>query len=266
MRLPAAILGWMGRFASTVEFYTRYREPYPEKFFRAIAERLQLGGDESLLDIGCGPGSLAIGFAPFVAVCTVVDPEPGMIEAARGAAEDAGVRLSLRLGRMEDFPPGESFHLVTIGRALHWLDRERALEVLERIVSATGRILICRSTSVETPAAPWLKPYQEVCRSWSDDPDRRRYRVKPAEWFQGSRFHEVERISVTETNSIRVDDLIGRALSKSNTSPALLGNRQADFEAAVRRAIEPFSKDGALHEEIVAEAAVYGRPESTGKP
>lgn len=247
----------MGRFASTVEFYSRYREPYAPKFFRAVAEQLDLCGDETLLDVGCGPGPLAIGFAPFVAACTALDLEPGMIAAARAAAREAGVRLSLRLGRLEDFPAGESFDIVTIGRALHWLDRSRALEVLDRILAETGRILICRSASVETPASPWLKPYQEICRSWSDDPERRRYRPQAAEWFGGSRFHEMETISVTETHRVSVDDLIGRALSKSNTSPAFLGDRQADFEAAIRKALEPFSKDGIFQEEIVAEAAVF---------
>jgi cyclopropane fatty-acyl-phospholipid synthase-like methyltransferase len=73
----------MGRFASTVEFYIRYREPYASAFFRTVAEQLALRGDEALLDIGCGPGPLAIGFAPFVGSCTGLDPEAAMIEAAK---------------------------------------------------------------------------------------------------------------------------------------------------------------------------------------
>jgi SAM-dependent methyltransferase len=66
----------MGRFASTVEFYARYREPYPPEFFQKVAEQIGLRGDETLLDVGCGPGMLAIGFAPFVGSCTGLDPEP----------------------------------------------------------------------------------------------------------------------------------------------------------------------------------------------
>lgn len=148
----------MGRFASTVEFYTRYREPYCPEFFQTVAERLALRGDEALLDIGCGPAPLAIGFAPFMASSTGLDPKPAMIEAAKEAAEQAGAPLTLRLGRIEDFSAGELFDIVTIGRVLHWLDRGSALEVLERIVSGHGRVLVCWSTSVETPATPWLKP------------------------------------------------------------------------------------------------------------
>ena len=86
LALPAK-LETMGRFASTVEFYSRYREPYPPAFFNYVAERIGLRGDESLLDIGCGPGLLAIGFALFVEHCTGIDPEAAMIAARRRKRE-----------------------------------------------------------------------------------------------------------------------------------------------------------------------------------
>jgi hypothetical protein len=35
----------MGRFASTVEFYSRYREPYPPEFFQKVAEQTALRGE-----------------------------------------------------------------------------------------------------------------------------------------------------------------------------------------------------------------------------
>ncbi len=257
--LQAATLESMGRFASTVELYTRYREPYSAEFFRALAERLVLTGDEALLDVGCGPAPLAIGFAPFVAGCTGLDPEPGMIEAAKDAAERAGAHLTLCLGRIEDFTAGELFDVVTIGRALHWLDRRSALNVLERIVSRQGHILVCHATTIETPATPWLKPYQEVCRIWSEDPERQRYRLEPNDWFGGSPFRELDGVLVTQTRQVNVADLVGRALSKSNTSPAFLGERQSEFEVAIQTTLEPFLQDGELQEEIAASAAVFGR-------
>jgi SAM-dependent methyltransferase len=76
----------MGRFASTVGFYARYRKPYPPKFFKKVAEKIVLRGNESLLDVGCGPALLAIGFGPFVGRCTGLDPETGMIAAAKAGS------------------------------------------------------------------------------------------------------------------------------------------------------------------------------------
>ncbi len=110
----------MGRFASTVPFYTRCREPYPPAFFSTVAERLALRRDMSLLDAGCGPGLLAIGFGPYVGSCVGVDPEPAMIRAARAAAKEAGIQLQLIEGRLEDLPESAgAFDLITTGRALH---------------------------------------------------------------------------------------------------------------------------------------------------
>jgi len=249
----------MGRFASTVRFYSRCRELYAPELFQTVADRLALRGDEALLDIGCGPGLLAIGFARFVGRCTGLDPEAAMIEAASTAAKEAGVRLTLHLGRLEDFRAEQIFDILTIGRALHWLDRGVALQVLEQLVSERGRVLICGARSIETPATPWLKPFKDICASWAAGQDRKRHRIESREWFAGSRFCELDNISVTLAHHVTITDLIGRALSKSNTSPAVMGKRQSKFEAELRAVLEPFSEDGVLQEEIASRAAIFGR-------
>src|ERR1035437_4452084 len=189
----------MGRFASTVEFYARYREPYPPEFFKKVADQIALRGDESLLDVGCGPGLLAIGFAPFVGRCTGLDPEAGMITAAKTAVAEKGVALSLIHGGIEEFPTTQTYDLITIGRALHWLERDATLAVLERILAPdAGRILICRTSTVETSETPWVKAYRKVRSAWASGPAEKRYRMVPSEWFAGSCFEAVGETSVGE--------------------------------------------------------------------
>jgi hypothetical protein len=166
----------------------------------------------------------------------------------------------LHPGRIEDFPTGQTFDMVTLGRALHWLDREATLQVLERVVSERGHVLICGATSIEVAQSEWLKPYLKICNSWSDDPERKRYRIEPQEWFAGSRFGKLDDISVTHAQHVSIANLIGRALSKSNTSPSVVGRRQAEFEDELRAVLRPFSQDGVLEEEIVARATIFGRP------
>jgi SAM-dependent methyltransferase len=251
----------MGRFASTVEFYARYREPYPPKFYQKVAEEIGLHGDEALLDVGCGPGMLAIGFASFVGSCTGLDPEPGMIAAARSAAAEAGAALLLIDGRIEEFQTSQPYDIVTIGRAHHWLERTRTLAVLERIlVPDSGRILICRTSSVETPETPWVKPYRKLRSAWaSGRPEEKQYRVNPSEWFADSCFSAMGETSVTERGQVTIADLIGRALSRSNTSPEVVAGGQEEFEAEIAAALAPFVQDGVLVEQIVARASIFGR-------
>jgi SAM-dependent methyltransferase len=247
----------VGRFESTVPYYARYRVPYPVGFFREVARRTGLDGTERLIDIGCGPGLLFIGFAPYVKSCVGVDVETEMLEAARVEAARAGVYVDLIQARIEALPADIGvFQAVTIGRALHWFERDETLAVLERIVDAKGWIAICGSTAFSAVSQGWTGKFHEIRRAWASDPEESRYHLDFKEWFLGSRFRKVEDVEVTETHQVTVADLIGRALSKSTTSPAVLGDRRPAFEAALREGWEPFSTNGIFEEEVRAVATI----------
>ena len=245
----------MGRFASTVEFYARYREPYSPDFFRKVSEQLAWTGREHLLDVGCGPGLLTLGFAPYVAHATGIDPEPGMLHAARAAAARAH-NVTFTQTRLEDFTTPRRFEIISIGRALHWLDRDPALRKLDELLAPGGCILICGAPSVEGELSPWLKAFNDTRRRWVTE-DETRYRANGADWFAGSRFEESGTISVTELRTVSVDDLIGRALSRSNTSPQILGDRRPAFEAELRKALDPFARSGPLQEHVMSMATIF---------
>lgn len=250
----------MGRFESTVAFYDLYREPYPPEFFAEVAGRLRFTGADRLLDIACGPAPLAIGFAPYVGTCVGVDPEAGMLAAARQLASEAGVRLELIESRLEDLPASAGlFQVATVGRALHWLDRDGAIAVLGRVIASGGYVLVCGALSVRGPENPWAKTFYDTRHAWSDQ-DEGRYHIDVDAWFAESPFRKLEEISVNYHHRVTLDSLIGRALSMSTTSPAALGERRAGFENALRTVLEPFAEDGMLAEEVQARAQVWDRP------
>ncbi len=247
----------MGRFDSTVPFYARHREPYPPSFFPEAARRLGLTRRERLIDLGCGPAPLAIGFAPFTRECVGVDVETEMLEAARVEAARARVHLQLIQARIEELPSDIGvFQAVTIGRALHWFDRDDAMAVLERIVDANGWIAICGTRGHSAAGRGWSGKFHDVRRAWSSNPDESCYHIDYVDWFRGSRFHTVEEIEITETHQVTIQDLIGRALSMSTTSPEVLSERRPAFEAAMREALEPLSSGGVIDERITAIATI----------
>ncbi len=265
---PLALLEFrwtdVGRFDSTVPYYARYRETYPASFFLEVARREGLldtedrRTDARLIDIGCGPGSLAIGFAPYVRRCVGVDIETEMLAAARVEAARAGVHIDLIQARIEDLPRDIGcFQAVTVGRALHWFDRDEALAVLERILHPTGWIAICGTRAHSAVAQGWAGKFHDVRHAWSSDPDESRYHINLDEWFRGSRFHKSEQVEVTESHRVTISDLIGRALSLSTTSPEVLGDRRPAFEAAMRAELEPLSDEGAFDEQVTAIATIF---------
>jgi ubiquinone/menaquinone biosynthesis C-methylase UbiE len=248
----------MGRFASTVPYYTRYREPYPHAFFQTIAERLNFTGRERLGDIGCGPGVLALGFASYVGSCTGIDPEPAMLAEARARAAEAGVSLNLILARIEQLPESsERFDIVTIGRALHWMEPHATSRVLDRIVVEGGAILVCGASPPQGSSNPWLEPYNEVRNRWVDHRGEERYSADAEQRFTDSRFRFVERIVVTTTQSVTIEQLVSRSLSRSTTSLQVLGEKLPEFEQDLAEALRPFASDGIVREEIDASARIF---------
>ena len=248
----------MGRFATTVPYYSRYREPYPPVFFKTVAERLNFNGRERLGDIGCGPAPLAVGFARYVGSCTGVDPEPAMLAAAREQAAQAGVVLKLIEARIEQLSEeAPAFDVVTIGRAIHWMEPQATRRVLEEIVAEGGVILICGASPPPGPANPWLEPYNQIRNLWVDHRGEERYSADAAERFAGSRFSLVDRITVSTTHFVSIEELVRRSHSRSTTSPQVLGERLAQFEQALAAAVRPFASDGLLREEVHASAGIF---------
>jgi ubiquinone/menaquinone biosynthesis C-methylase UbiE len=138
----------MGRFATTVHLYEQFRPPYPVKFFREVAQRLALTKQHALIDLGTGPGLLALGFADYVGRVVAVDPEPAMLAAARRAIKETARDVELVEGRAEDLPENIGrFDLVAIGRALHWLDETALGSLFERLLAPRGVLAVCASFS-----------------------------------------------------------------------------------------------------------------------
>lgn len=256
----------MGRFASTVGLYEELRPPYPPAFFAAVAQKLKLSKQHALIDLGTGPGLLALGFGTYVGRITGVDPEPKMLEAARAAAARQGQTLTLTEGRAEDL--GDQigrFDLVTIGRALHWMDEAALGPLFQRLVTADGVVAVCASFAVQDGRNAWLDAYRAARRAWSDPKlwgeSRRGERAhrELASVLAGSGFHAAETIAVETTHEIGVARLARRVLTFSSSSPAALGEKVDAMLADVEQRLAPFARGGALTEVVVSTAHIARR-------
>jgi SAM-dependent methyltransferase len=256
----------MGRFATTVPLYEELRPPYPAEFFRTVAQKLRLSKQHALIDLGTGPGLLALGFAPYVGRIVGVDPEPGMLAAARNAAARASRPFTLIEGRAEDLPSDiGSFDVVTIGRALHWMDRDAALARFERLVGSGGAIAVCSSYSAADGRNPWLDDYNAARRAWSEGSlwsearKGERTHRELSTFFAGTRFHLTEAIKVESSHEISVSDLARRVLTFSSSSPEALGNKVEAMLRDVEERLLRSTSNGFVTEIVVSAAQVARR-------
>ena len=221
-----------------------------------MALQLGLDGSQRLLDVGAGPGILAIGFAPYCREVVGVDPEPGMVEAARAAAEGAGVAVRFLEGRFEDIAAKlGAFDIVSIGRAIHWLDPEPARDGARPRPCASGKVLVCGATSAKDGRNPWLEAFNSVRDRWKGDRPSRDHQS----FFADGQFTRTGTIRVEGTYPVPVERLVERVLSMSTSSSERLGDEVPAMKSAMREALAPFAADGMIEDIVEARAEVFER-------
>ncbi|QVJ06027.1 TonB-dependent receptor [Pseudomonas aeruginosa] len=109
----------------------------------------------SLLDLGCGIGSLLLGGArrwPGLQRLWGIERSPLRLEQARAQLRGAGVEARLLEGDLLDLPPlAERFELISMTAVLHWLypDEERLFRWVARHLEAQG--YSCSPRTIRSP-------------------------------------------------------------------------------------------------------------------
>ncbi len=253
------------RFRTTVPFYARFRPRYPDELNVQVAARCHLNGSGRLLDLGCGPGFIAIAMARYFAEVVGVDPEPLMLEAARHEAEAAGVAVNLILGSSATIGAHlGKFRMAAMGRSFHWMDRDATLVTLDSMIDRGGAIALFGEHLIDAPENGWRRGWEIVARKWADGAHRRHWRNPDWERHDTvlarSAFNRIERITFRYRRTSTIDELVGRAYSMSSTSPAVIGDRKDEFERELKSALTDISPSGTFDELVEAEAMLAWRP------
>ena len=129
-------------------------------FKRRLLEHARIKNGESVLDLGCGTGTLAIGIksARPMAKVSCVDADRAILAQARRKAREAGVGIDLQRGLAHDLPyDARSFDVVVSTLFFHHLTDEAkadAAEEVRRVLRLGGRVLI----------ADWGRPQDPLMR------------------------------------------------------------------------------------------------------
>ncbi|NEA56130.1 methyltransferase domain-containing protein [Streptomyces sp. SID13666] len=247
-------------FLGTATYYGRGRLPYAPGLADLLATAVQLDGRGRLLDVGCGPGTLALSLAHLFGEIVGLDPDGGMLaEAERGAARAGAARKARWVqARAEELPVGlGEFTVATFGQSFHWMDRDLVAATVRDMLRPGGALVHISDLKTEIRTVNGL-PYPAVPYAAIDTlvrhhlgPVRRAGRgvlthgtpgdeaaVLTRAGFSGPQRHVVPGGQALERTS---DDVVAWAFSMSSSAPHLFGPHRDDFEADLRRLLRDVS-------------------------
>lgn len=139
--------------------YYRARPPYSSELRPTLSRLLGWDGTGRLLDIGCGPGVVALELAPSFAGVVGLDPEEEMLaEAERLTPPSQRDKVRWIHGRAEDLPDLRlgHFNAVTLAQSFHRTDRAAIAEIVYESLVPDGAMALIHHEATRglEPSAP----------------------------------------------------------------------------------------------------------------
>jgi len=167
-------------FGSAAAAYDHGRPSYPPE---AIDWLLPTGARQ-VLDLGAGTGKLTTRLVERGLDVVAVDPIPDMLEVLRTSLPETRALL----GTAEEIPlPDDSVDAVLVAQAWHWVDPERAIPEVARVLRPGGRLGLVWNTRDERLG--WVRELGQIIGS---DGDGGRTQVTLPAPFTDLARHQVE--------------------------------------------------------------------------
>jgi ubiquinone/menaquinone biosynthesis C-methylase UbiE len=131
-------------FGSAAKDYANHRKGFPDATFDEL-QKLGVGElNQAVLDIGCGTGTLARGFARRGCHVTGADLDQRMLHEAARLAHDEQLEITWLQAPAENTElPTSSFDAVTAGQCWHWFDQVKTISECARLLKPNGKLAVC---------------------------------------------------------------------------------------------------------------------------
>jgi ubiquinone/menaquinone biosynthesis C-methylase UbiE len=132
--------------------FTRQAVPFSQspsvsdrKALDFIVQSAEAGPADTVLDVACGPGLLVCAFARVVRHATGIDLTPAMLDQARKAQQEQGLKnVTWQQGDVASLPyPAAHFSIVSSRFVFHHLERPLVvLKEMQRVCKPGGRVVV----------------------------------------------------------------------------------------------------------------------------
>jgi SAM-dependent methyltransferase len=226
-------------FGGAAPYYAKHRPGYGDAAIDHLATTF--GRDSSVLDLGCGPGTVAIPLARRVRVVTAVDPDEEMLaEGRRLAAGTPNIRwLRGDSTMLRELP---AFDHIVMGRSFHWMDRRAVLAELDELLPPDGVVALIGPGRDGDEQQPWEPVMHRVrdafgVNTMTATGSHQATGEHHDDVLATSPFAGLSSTMYERRLAYDLDAVIGLQLSYSYAAPARLGDRLTAFTEAAREAL-----------------------------
>ena len=130
-------------WGKTSKEYAKYRDIYPDIFYKKVVDRGLCINNQRVLDLGTGTGVLPRNMYGYGATWTGTDISPEQIEQAKLLAGEQNMKIDFMAVPTEqvDFPD-ESFDVITACQCFWYFDHEKVMPKLAKLLKPKGKLLI----------------------------------------------------------------------------------------------------------------------------
>jgi ubiquinone/menaquinone biosynthesis C-methylase UbiE len=241
--------------------YYRFRAPYAPEAFAYIRDTFRLDRSSRVLDLGCGPGTVAIPLSRMVGEVVALDPSMEMIDEGRARAGEAGCEnISWHCARAEELTEELGrFTLVTMGQSFHWMDRDLVLRKVAQVIAEDGGLVLINPAR-RRPQESWETLADEVVARYLGH--RTRHQSMSAEskhepaLRRSAAFSQFTAREFATEFERDVASIIGCLYSMSSSPRSTFGERLAMFERELTEALWRMNPSGVFQERVETEVLV----------
>ncbi|MDR2063168.1 MAG: class I SAM-dependent methyltransferase [Candidatus Nomurabacteria bacterium] len=257
-------------FATAAKYYAVSRPVYPEAIIERMVEVFQLSKRDTVLDLGCGTGEIALRLAKYVKKVLAWDPDVEMLKLAEQKARKHHVKNVIFEQKSSDDLPSlsEKVKVVAMGRSFHWMDGEKTLaEIKKRLAGEGGVAIVYERHGLHVYSSAFVEPnattarrnqtVSRVAKKYLGEERKagknkfRKVEKSFQEMLNKTGFLEIIEEEITEQYRRSIENTIGFVFSTSWGSPQLFGGKVEAFKKELSEELSKINPDGTFDEKII---------------
>jgi SAM-dependent methyltransferase len=129
-------------YSAAAAAYNQVRPRYPQTLINRVVELAQLNSTSRLLEVGCGPGTATVAFAPLGCPITCLEPNPDFVALAQqNCAAYPNVQIQ-NLAFEEWQSPEQKFDALLAASSFHWIPAEIGYPKAAKLLNPDGPLIL----------------------------------------------------------------------------------------------------------------------------